>query len=96
MSTQPLSQGEVELALSNLPGWHFEDNKLSAEFEFPNHLFAVAVVSAIGLFQEELNHHATLSLTYNKLIVVTTTHDAGNKVTKKDITLAHKITEFVE
>lgn len=94
MSEQPLGQGEIELALSDLSGWDLKSNTIVREFEFPNHLSAVAAISTIALLQEKLNHHADITNTYNKLTVKTTTHSAGNKITKLDIELARKISEF--
>ena len=45
---------------------------------------------------ERLNHHPDVELRYVNLILRLTTHDAGNKVTEKDLRLAEEIQKIVE
>ena len=45
---------------------------------------------------ERLNHHPDVELRYVNLALRLTTHDAGNKVTEKDLRLAEEIQKIVE
>ena len=45
---------------------------------------------------EQLNYHPDVELRYVNLTLRLTTHDAGNKVTEKDLRLAEEIQKIVE
>lgn len=88
MADQPLTEAEIELALSELPGWNHTEDRLERSWTFEGHLAAVTAATAVGWIQEQRNHHADLTIQYNRLIVSTTTHSAGHKVSEKDVELA--------
>ncbi|GAB3646881.1 4a-hydroxytetrahydrobiopterin dehydratase [Glycomyces tarimensis] len=96
MSDKPLTGADIELALSELPGWHHESDRLERSWTFDGHLAALAAAAAVGWLQEQRNHHADLTIQYNKLTVSTTTHSAQNKVSAKDTELARAISELLE
>jgi 4a-hydroxytetrahydrobiopterin dehydratase len=43
----------------------------------------------------KLNHHATITNTYNTVELWLCTHDAGNVVTQKDIEMAAEIDKVI-
>ena len=86
-----IANEDIENALSNLNGWAFENDKISKEFEFENFKEALSFIVRIGLEAENLGHHPELFNVYNKVKIELNTHDAGNKVTQKDIELATAI-----
>jgi len=45
---------------------------------------------------EQLNYHPDVELRYVNLTLRLTAHDAGNKVTEKDLRLAEEIQKIVE
>jgi 4a-hydroxytetrahydrobiopterin dehydratase len=96
MSDQPLTEAEIELALSELPGWSHVDDRLERTWSFGGHLQALAAATAIGLLNERRNHHSDLTVNYDRLTVATTTHSAGHKVSAKDIDLATAISQFLD
>ncbi|MEX0773246.1 MAG: 4a-hydroxytetrahydrobiopterin dehydratase [Balneolales bacterium] len=91
---QALDQQEVQQGLSQLNGWIAEDDKLKKNFKFKNFREAIAFISRIAFEAEELNHHPDLFNSYNKVSINLSTHDAGGKITQKDIGLAKKIDEI--
>lgn len=95
MTDQPLTEAEIELALSELPGWDHTADRLERSWTFDGHLAAVAAAAAVGWVQERRNHHADLTIRYNKLTVSTTTHSAGYKVSVKDTELAQVISTLL-
>jgi 4a-hydroxytetrahydrobiopterin dehydratase len=53
---------------------------------FQTHSYADSVKLSNKAFAlgDKLNHHAVVTTCYNKVVIELTTHDSGNKVTKKD------------
>ena len=73
--------------------WKEEDNQLKAEFEFANFIEAFAFMTKVAIHAEKLNHHPTMTNTYNKVSFALSTHDAGDKVTDLDHKLAERISK---
>ena len=96
MSDRPLTDAEIELALSELSGWAREADRLTRTWTFDGHPAALAAASAVGWVQEKRNHHADLTVSYNRLTVSATTHSAGNKVTEKDTRLAREVSDLLD
>lgn len=87
----PLSEDKITEALSNLDGWSHEDDKLKKEFSFDNFRDAIAFINRIAFEAEEQVHHPELFNVYNSVSIALSTHDAGGKVTEKDLKLAKTI-----
>ena len=90
-----ISDNELEVALSGLPGWSVENNQLVKRFNLTNFRDAVAAIVRISFEAEESNHHPEIINSYNTLEIRLTTHDAGDKLTDKDLKLAAKIEELI-
>lgn len=72
--------------------WSEEDNFLKATFKFKDFKEALVFVNKVGELAERLNHHPDISIKdYNTVIIATTSHDGGMKVTQKDHDLARAI-----
>ena len=74
--------------------WKQMNNKLEKTFTFPTFKEALAFIVKVGLLAEKHEHHPEIFNVYNKVTLKLTTHDAGNKVTKKDKALASDIDEL--
>jgi 4a-hydroxytetrahydrobiopterin dehydratase len=86
----PLSPEEIQRALAGLPGWTFERDALAKTFQFASFRAALAFMVRAGFEAEELNHHPEWTNVYQRVSVRLNTHDAGDKVTAKDVTLAQR------
>jgi 4a-hydroxytetrahydrobiopterin dehydratase len=97
MSIKALDPDEIILALKNLPLWkQAEDGtKLLCEIKFPNFRAAIAFIVRLGFECENQNHHAEIFNAYNIVKLGLNTHDAGNRITEKDLQLARKVGELV-
>lgn len=91
MATSPLPQAQIDEALRSLPGWSFTDDHLTKTFRFADFKEALSFIVRIGLHAEEQGHHPELFNVYNTVRIALNTHDAGGKVTAKDIQLARTI-----
>jgi 4a-hydroxytetrahydrobiopterin dehydratase len=69
--------------------WHLDDKakKLTAQFEFKNYIEAFMFVTRLTVHAEVMQHHPEINLTYGKVKLILSTHDAKG-VTIKDIELA--------
>lgn len=77
------------------PEWTLEHNQLVATFEFPRFLAAIAVINAVAVAAEELQHHPSYTHNFTTVTFRLSTHDDGNTVTEKDMILAEKISAIV-
>lgn len=88
---KPLSSEEINSTLSDLKGWSHEEDKLKKEFSFDNFRDAMAFITRIAFEAEEQVHHPEIFNVYNTVKIALSTHDAGGKVTEKDLKLAKSI-----
>lgn len=91
MATTPLTQNEIAAALRELPGWTFERDALAHTFQFGSFREAMSFMVRVGFEAEAADHHPEWTNVYNRVAIRLNTHDAGNKVTAKDVALAKKI-----
>ena len=90
MSTA-LTNIQINESLAKLPGWTFAEDKLSREYRFANFTEAMGFITEMAFACEKANHHPELSNVYSRVEIGLTTHDAGNKVTQKDVDLAAEL-----
>lgn len=87
----PLNDSKIEEELQSLHGWRHEDNKLKKEYEFEDFREAMTFITRISFEAEDQVHHPEIFNVYNTVNIALTSHDAGNKVTEKDVELAKTI-----
>src|SRR5210317_798079 len=90
-----ISDSELEVALSGLPGWAVENDQLVKRFTLGSFREAVAAIVRISFEAEDANHHPEILNSYNSLEIRLCTHDVGGKLTDKDLKLAAKIEELI-
>jgi 4a-hydroxytetrahydrobiopterin dehydratase len=88
---EPLTTDQITSVLADLSGWTFDDNKLRKSFEFGTFREAVSFIVRLAFEAERMNHHPELINVYNRVEIALTTHDAGDRVTEKDLLLARAI-----
>jgi 4a-hydroxytetrahydrobiopterin dehydratase len=72
--------------------WNNHNNKLEKLFVFPDFKIALEFVHRVGDLAEGMQHHPNIVIqNYNEVLISTTTHDAGDIVTNKDIELTKEI-----
>jgi len=71
--------------------WIEKNNTLYRKLEFDNFSEAFAFMLRVAIEAEKLNHHPLWTNVYNTVDIHLNTHDAGDIITEKDITLAKKI-----
>ncbi len=78
--------------LTKLPDWTLSSDgtEISRTFSFPTFIAGFSFVARIAVHAEVMGHHPEIVLSYGKVKVTLTTHDAKG-LTKKDFELAEKI-----
>lgn len=89
-----LDKGNLVEAVAQLDGWKLEGDSLVKTFRFADFREAFGFMTRVAFIAEELNHHPRFDNTYNTVTLSLNTHDAGNTVTEKDLTLASRIQEL--
>ena len=92
---KPLTPVEIADALAGLPGWTRAGDALAKEFKFADFRAALAFMVRAGFEAEAIDHHPEWTNVYNRVAIRLNTHDAGGKVTAKDVELARKIQALV-
>jgi 4a-hydroxytetrahydrobiopterin dehydratase len=91
---QLLTDTEVQAQAKFLEGWTvFQGKELQQTFKFKDFVEAIAFVNKIVEPAEAAGHHPDLAISYNKVSVTLTTHDAGG-LTANDFALAQVISKL--
>ena len=75
----------------SIMAWVEKDNSLYRSLKFKDFGEAFSFMTHVALIAEKQDHHPTWKNTWNTVEIWLNTHDAGNKVTEKDRTLAAAI-----
>ncbi len=94
MTSEPLSQKEIEARLAELPGWSRDGGKLTRSYRLGSHFAATGLVVHIARTQDELDHHSDLTLGYDTVTLAVHTHSAGGALTDGDFELARRVAEL--
>ncbi|MFU8860900.1 MAG: 4a-hydroxytetrahydrobiopterin dehydratase [Cyclonatronaceae bacterium] len=89
--SNPLSESQLKESLKELNGWRMEGDKLKKDFKFSGFREALSFMVRVGFEAEEQVHHPEMFNIYNNVTIGLATHDAGDKVTAKDVKLAKAI-----
>ena len=92
---KPLTETEIEKALQSLEGWRHEDDRLGKTVEFADFKQAMSFMLRVAFEAEAQGHHPEWYNVYKTVAIQLSTHDAGGKVTEKDIKLAKAIDEVL-
>ncbi|BAZ70082.1 MAG: 4a-hydroxytetrahydrobiopterin dehydratase [Pelatocladus maniniholoensis HA4357-MV3] len=90
---QLLTEAEVQDLSNNLSGWTIEGSKLRSQYQFKDFLQAMDFVNKLVEPAESAGHHPDIEISYNKVRITLTTHDAGG-LTRKDFELAKEISQI--
>lgn len=85
-----LKRDEVEQRVAELDGWDLEGEAIVKQFKRGDFSGAVAFVKAIEPVANEANHHPDLSISWETVTAMITTHSAGG-LTAADFELAARI-----
>ena len=79
----PLSSEDIAHRLEGAPGWKAEGGALVRQYVFASFPDAIAFLTRLAFDAEASDHHPDLTISYKRVTVRWSTHDAGG-VTEKD------------
>jgi 4a-hydroxytetrahydrobiopterin dehydratase len=85
-----LSDAQIVEQLRRLPTWTIEGDTLNCTYQFANFVESIAFVNRLVQPAEAAGHHPDLQISYNKVTIQLTTHDAGG-LTALDFDLAEQM-----
>ncbi|MBD2497513.1 4a-hydroxytetrahydrobiopterin dehydratase [Nostoc sp. FACHB-280] len=91
--SQLLTEAEIRERANSLSGWTVEGNQLQIRRTFKDFVAAIEFVNKLVEPAELAGHHPDIEISYNKVKVTLTTHDAGG-LTQKDFDLASVISQI--
>jgi 4a-hydroxytetrahydrobiopterin dehydratase len=94
-ATKPFKAKDVDKHLKKLSEWQTNKTKTQIQrtIEVSSFVAALALLAKITVYAEVLQHHPDIELSYGKLKIKITTHEAKG-LTKADFELAKKIDEI--
>ncbi|WP_392536094.1 4a-hydroxytetrahydrobiopterin dehydratase [Nostoc sp. C117] len=90
---QLLSEAEIREQAKVLSGWTVEGSKLQTTRKLKDFIEAIEFVNKLVEPAESSGHHPDIEISYNKVTITVTTHDAGG-LTQNDFDLAGVISEI--
>ena len=91
--TTLLPDSDIQNALTGLPEWKLEERAIQRVFQFRDFARAIEFVNKVAEEAEEANHHPDIVISYNRVTLSLTSHDAGG-LTKRDLAMARKISSL--
>lgn len=85
----------IEQFLATHPDWCVSGETLVGNWKLSGFDAVKPLVGKLCNLADSFNHHPTVTFGYNTIQVETTTHDAGNTITEKDIELAQRVTQLM-
>ena len=88
-----LKKQEIDERLSKLEGWQLVEDSIKKDYKLKDFSEAMGFVVKIALEAERVKHHPDITIEYNRVRIVLTTHSEEG-LTAKDFDLAEKIEKF--
>ena len=85
-----LSPDEVASGLAALPGWSRRGDAIAKELTFADYPQTIGFVNALAFIANREDHHPDLQVSYNRCVILWSTHSAGG-ITRNDLICAAKV-----
>ncbi|MDZ8087448.1 MAG: 4a-hydroxytetrahydrobiopterin dehydratase [Nostoc sp. DedQUE12b] len=90
---QLLTEAEIQEQAKVLSDWTVKDSKLHITRTFKDFIEAIEFVNKLVEPTESAGHHPDIEISYNKVKITLTTHDAGG-LTQPDFDVARVISQI--
>ncbi|MFN6530165.1 4a-hydroxytetrahydrobiopterin dehydratase [Nostoc sp. ChiSLP03a] len=90
---QLLTKAEIQEQAKVLSDWTIQDSKLQITRTFKDFIEAIEFVNKLVEPAESVGHHPDIEISYNKVKITLTTHEAGG-LTQPDFDVARVISQI--
>lgn len=90
-----LDENELESALKKCPEWDIDGKGITRTIEFEEFMEGIDFVNLLADVAEEAQHHPDITISYNRVTINLTTHDAGG-ITEADLELAQRVDNLID
>ncbi|MFJ8478021.1 4a-hydroxytetrahydrobiopterin dehydratase [Kitasatospora sp. NPDC094011] len=94
VTPKALTVAELAAGLRELPHWRAVDRRLVASLRI-DRATVPALYAAIAAAEDAADHHARVTVSYDRVDVELATHEAGYRITARDLALAATISTIV-
>jgi 4a-hydroxytetrahydrobiopterin dehydratase len=91
MASIALTDAQITSGLESLTGWTRDGDTITKTYKLPTYAAGLMFACTIGAIAEGHDHHPDLYIGYKTVRVTFSTHDAGNKISQKDLDIARAI-----
>lgn len=91
---EALTNEEIKLKLTALPGWQMSEHSIWKEYSFGSYAAGFLFASGVAQIAESIDHHPEIFITFGMVRVTTWTHTCGG-VSTLDFELAKRIEAVV-
>ncbi|KOG48770.1 4a-hydroxytetrahydrobiopterin dehydratase [Streptomyces decoyicus] len=95
MALEPLTDQRIASALTELPGWTVKGGALTASYKGKRDRLP-SFYAAVAPAEDAANHHAHITILYNTMTFALTTHDADDRITERDVSMARTISGLAQ
>jgi len=88
-----LNEHEIQERLGQLSGWTLQGKEIQCHRMFKDFVEAINFVNQLVAPAEAAGHHPDILISYNKVSISLSTHDAGG-LTEQDFSMAKIISEI--
>jgi len=89
-----ISEQELQNWLIAHPQWVQDGDEIRCHLTFKNFIAAFGFLAQVAILAEKQDHHPAIHNVYNRVTLSLNTHDAGNKITDRDLKLAQAIDDL--
>ena len=89
-----LTKEEIDNYLKQLPGWTYNNDKISKEFVFKDFPSVIDFIQKLTPHFQEVDHHPDIHIYYKKVVFELQRYSVGGKVTQRDIDIATYIDDM--
>ena len=83
----------IAVRMKTIKGWKYSGNKIIRVFIKKDFVQALNFVQSVAFLAEKMNHHPDITIRWNTVTLVLSTHSEGG-VTEKDFELAANINKL--
>lgn len=89
-----LTKEEIDNYLKQLPGWIYNNDKISKEYVFKDFPTVISFIQKLTPHFQAVDHHPDIHIYYKKVVFELQRYSIGGKVTQRDIDIARYIEEM--